>query len=312
MSPRISVIGSANIDYIMQMSHLPQLGETVSDAKFLQAYGGKGANQAVAAARAGASVCFVGALGNDSTALAYKQSLERDGIDCSRLTLETDCLSGSALVMFDHKGDNYISVAPGANVAVSPQRIQAEESLIQASDWIILQQEIPQLTNQAVLSIAAKYQRPVLFNYAPANDRILDLDASVHGLVVNEIEAGALLDLPFDSNDSSAVAEVACQLRERGNHRFVVVTLGAHGLTVADADSCTHIPCFQVEAVDATAAGDTFCGVLALALGEGRALLEAARFASAASALAVTKVGAQTSIPTRREIDAFLKTELRL
>jgi ribokinase len=307
MSPKITVIGSANIDYIMQMPHLPKLGETVNDAKFFQAYGGKGANQAVAAARAGAVVSFVAALGNDLTAQSYKQSLEGHGIDCSRVSLESKFPSGSALVMFDSQGDNYISVASGSNACVSPERVQDAESLIMASDWIILQQEIPQVTNQAVLAIAAKHQRPVLLNYAPANDLSLQLDAAVHGLVVNEIEAAELLGESFQPDDSSAATVVARQLQERGNHRFVAVTLGANGLALADAETCTHIPVFQVDAVDATAAGDTFCGALALALGEGKPLLDAARFASAASALAVTKVGAQTSIPSRCEIDSFLR-----
>jgi ribokinase len=306
MSPKITVIGSANIDYIMQMPHLPKLGETVSDAKFFQAYGGKGANQAVAAARAGAVVSFVAALGNDLTAQSYKQSLEGHGIDCSRVTLESELPSGSALVMFDSQGDNYISVASGSNACVSPERIYAAESLIMASDWIILQQEIPQVANRAVLALAAKYQRPVLLNYAPANDLSLQLDAAVHGLVVNETEAAELLGRAFDPEDTNLVLELAEELRLRGNHRFVAVTLGAHGVALADAEMRKHIPVFQVDAVDATAAGDTFCGVLALALGEGKSLLDAAHFASAASALAVTKVGAQTSIPTRCEIDSFL------
>jgi ribokinase len=309
MKPKITVIGSANIDYTMQVPQLPSVGATVGGGQFSLVFGGKGANQAVAAARAGAEVSFIAALGDDLTAQSYRQSLEGHGIDCSRVALEPDVASGSALIMFDRQGDNYISIAPGANACVTPERVETAESLIQASDWIILQQEIPFAANQKVLELAVKYQRPVLLNYAPANELGLQLDAAVHGLVVNEIEAAELFGKSFDPSDVAAAAAVADALLQRGKHRFVAVTLGANGVTLADVRGCHHLPVFEVAAVDATAAGDTFCGALALALGEGLALLEAARFASAASALAVTRAGAQTSIPARVEIDAFLSKQ---
>lgn len=306
-SPRITVIGSANIDYTMQMPRLPQVGETVTHGNFRQIFGGKGANQAVAAARAGGSVSFVAALGNDLIAQDYKRSLQTHGIDCSHISLEADMPTGSALIMFDQQGDNYISIAPGANGCITPERVHAVEALIRSSDWIILQQEIPLAANQAVLTLAAQHQCPVLLNYAPANDLSLGLDAAVHGLVVNEVEAAELLDRPFDPNELTATEAVAQDLLQQGQHRFVAVTLGANGVTLADANSCTHLPAYKVKAVDTTAAGDTFCGALALALGEGKSLLDAAQFASVASALAVTKIGAQTSIPTREEIIAFIQ-----
>ncbi|MDQ8206108.1 ribokinase [Coraliomargarita sp. SDUM461003] len=309
MSPKITVIGSANIDYIMQMEHLPSPGETVTDGTFAQAFGGKGANQALAAAQAGAKVSFVGALGHDQTALDYKQSLEAHGIDCSQLSLEDEWPSGSAFVMIDRQGNNCISVAAGANAALSPERVHAVEALMLQSDWIILQQEIPQVSNQAVLAFAREHGLPVLLNYAPAHDLSLHLDAAVHGLVVNEIEAADLLDQSFEPGDREAVLKLAEALRRRGGHRFVAITLGAHGVVLSDAADCTYLPAFEVDAVDATAAGDTFCGALALALGEGQSLPNAGRFASAASALAVTQLGAQSSIPTRQAIDAFLLSQ---
>lgn len=306
MHPKITIIGSANIDYIMQIPHLPKVGETVTDGKFFQAYGGKGANQAVAAARAGGATTFIAALGNDPAAKDYQRSLEADGIDCTRVSLESDAPTGSALVMFDHRGDNYLTVAPGSNYSVTAERVNEAESIIAASDWIILQQEIPFAANQAVLKLAARHQRPVLLNYAPANDLRLRPDDAVHGLVVNEIEAATLLERAFDSANPPAVAAIAKELLERGQHRFVAVTLGGNGVTLAETSGATHLPAFPITPADATAAGDTFCGALTVALAEGKSLIESARFASAASALTVTRTGAQASIPSRPEIDTFL------
>ncbi|MEM8866948.1 MAG: ribokinase [Verrucomicrobiota bacterium] len=308
MKPTITVIGSANIDYVTQMPELPKVGETVSDGKFFQAFGGKGANQAVAAARAGAAVHFVGALGDDLTAQSYKASLEADQMDCSHLSLETDVPSGSALIMFDAKGDNYISVAPGANLRLTAERVLAAEDFIVASDWIILQMEIPVAANRAVLELATKYNRPVLLNYAPANDLILELSPAIHGLVVNEHEAAELLEQSFDPADETAVRKVGLQLREQGRHQFVAITLGEKGVHLCDASGSQHLPVFPVQPVDTTAAGDTFCGALSVALAEGRSLIEAARYASAASALSVTQAGAQPSIPTREATETFLET----
>jgi len=306
MKPVITIIGSANIDYIMQVPHLPAKGETVTNATFSQAFGGKGANQAVAAARAGAQVTFVGALGCDASAQVYVQALEEDGLDTTHLTLEKDTPGGSALILFDAQGDNYISVAPGANYCVTPERVDAVEDLIASSDWLVLQLEIPLESNQRILELAKKHQTPVLLNYAPANDLRLKPDAAVHGLVVNEIEAAALAGMDVDRVDIDSAGELASSLLSSGGHRFVVITLGKAGAVFVDSDGVQSNKAFEMTAVDTTAAGDTFCGALALSLGEGHDLSTAVRFATGASALSVTKVGAQSSIPSRTEIDTFL------
>lgn len=308
MKPNITVVGSANVDYIMQVDHLPAAGETVIGGSFSLAFGGKGANQAVAAARAGGSVTFVGALGSDATAEAYLAGLKADGIDTAHVAVEADMAGGAALIMVDGQGRNCITVAPGANSRLTPDRALAAESLIAASDWIVLQQEIPVASNRAVLELATQHGRSVMLNYAPANDLALKPDAKVSALVVNEVEAASLAGATLAADDRAAAGQVAAGLRDAGGHRFVIITLGEEGSVLADESGTREFDAFRVTPADTTAAGDTFCGALAVSLGEGRPLPEAVRFASAASALSVTRVGAQSSIPARSEIETFLST----
>lgn len=307
MSARITVIGSANLDLIMQVPRLPGVGETITGGVFSQAYGGKGANQAVAAARAGGAVTFVATLGSDATGHQYLTQLQQDGLDTTHVTLEPDQPGGAALIMFDQHGENYLTVAPGANERVTPERVHAAEAVIQSSDWIVLQQEIPAAANQAAIDLAGKHGRPVMLNYAPANDLTLRPGPAVHALVVNETEAALLAGVELEADDMKACRDLAATLRDVGSHRFVVITLGKAGAVFADADGVHQATPFNAEAVDTTAAGDTFCGGLAVALGEGQPLADAVRFASAAAAVSVTRVGAQPSIPTRAEIEARLK-----
>jgi len=307
MNPKITVIGSANIDFIMQAPHLPALGETVTDCSFLQTFGGKGANQAVAAARAGGDVTFVGALGNDPYEPIMRQNFVDDGIDVDHLAKCDDLSSGTALVMFDGEGNNYLTVAPGSNYRVTPDSVRAAEDSIAAADWIVLQQEIPLEANQATLELAEKHHRPVLFNFAPAHDLRLQPGPAIHGLVVNEIEAAAVAGLDTPPADAPAAEAVGRKLLDRGGHRFVIVTLGSKGsVALTRSGESFHAPAIPCKAVDSTAAGDTFCGALAVALADNKPLEEAARFAAAAAALAVSKAGAQPSIPRRPRIEAAL------
>jgi ribokinase len=302
MQPVITVVGSANVDYIMKVDHLPGVGESVLGGEYLQTFGGKGANQAVAAARAGGAVGFVACLGSDGCAEQMRTNFERDGIDTTSIRLLDGVASGSALVMIDARGDNYLTVASGANYRLTPDRVLAEEARIAASAMVVLQMEIPPESNAEALRLARRHGVPVLCNYAPASAPVLPLDAAIAGLVVNEVEAAQLLGRSVDAANAEAAAS---ELRARGP-RWVVLTLGAAGAVVAEAGGATVVPAFPVRPLDATAAGDTFCGALAVALVEGRPLQDAARFASAAAALAVMRLGAQPSIPQRREIDAFL------
>ena len=306
MRPKIVVVGSANVDFIMQVPHLPAVGETVTDCAFMQTFGGKGANQAVAAARAGGEVAFVAALGNDPYTPMMLEGFASSGVSTEWVAQETDIASGSALVMFDENGANYLAVAPGSNYRVTPQRVLAAEAVIAAADWVVMQMEIPTDSIVAALEIAEKHGRPVMFNYAPVRDLSVPMTSAVHALVVNENEAAELIGNAFDPTDIAEAARVAEQLRQQGKHRFTVVTLGSAGAVVATDDGTTHTPAFEVKSVDTTAAGDTFCGALATALGQGREMADAIRFASAAAALCCTGAGAQPSIPDSAAIENFL------
>lgn len=301
--PRIAVIGSSNVDFIMRLERLPAVGESTTDGEFSQTFGGKGANQAVAAARAGGGVTFVTCLGDDPFAETMIGNFRRDGIDTARIARTAGVSSGSALVLFDARGDNYIGVAPGSNYRLRPEHIDACEDLIAGAAFLLLQMEISVESNRRALELAARHRTPVLFNFAPARDPRFPVSSAMTGLVVNETEAEALTGLPVrDPGEARAAAEA---LRRRGP-AFVVVTLGRGGAWVSAEGSAELVPGFAVEPVDSTAAGDTFCGALAVALAEKKPLGAAVRFANAAAALSVTRAGAQPSIPGRARIDAFL------
>lgn len=303
MSNKIWIIGSSNVDMIMQMDHLPEVGETVTDASFMQTFGGKGANTAMAAARAGGDVMFINCVGDDAYAPEMIRTFQDEGMDISLLFRETGISSGTALVMIGKGGSNYLSVAPGANYRLTPKRIDAMEPQLKTAGRILLQCEIPLETNQRVIELADKYGIPVLLNLAPARSMPLESLAKVETLVVNENEARYLLRQLGRAMVPDR--ELAASLRDLGA-KAVVVTLGADGAVLARAQGVVHYPAFSVQAIDTTAAGDTFCGALAVGLAEGNDYAESIRFASSAAALCVGALGAFPSIPRRAEIDAFL------
>ncbi|MEE4286348.1 MAG: ribokinase [Mariniphaga sp.] len=304
MKDKIVVIGSSNVDLIMKMDRLPDKGETITDADFFQVYGGKGANQAVAAARAGGDVAFVNCVGEDAYTPQMIQNYEDDGIDTQFVFHESGIPSGHALVMIGSEGNNYLSVAPGANYRLTPEKIDEAMPVIDEAAIIVLQYEIPVDTIKYIIDIANKKSITVLWNFAPAREFDLSYIPKVNILVLNEVEAGYLAQMPVENEIDAEKA--AAKLLDQGVGK-VIITLGAKGAFVVTKDEKVSVPAFKVDAVDTTAAGDTFCGAYAVASVEGKSPKESLRFASAAAALSVTRMGAQPSIPCRKEIDEILK-----
>jgi ribokinase len=303
MDGKIVVIGSSNVDFTMKMDRLPQPGETVTDARFLQTFGGKGANQAVAAARAGGEVWFAGCVGDDAFGALLGENLRQAGVRVDHLAEAAGVPSGAALVMVGGTGENLIAVAPGANYCLTPAMLPALEPLLRQAAMIVLQYEVLPETLNAAIDLAHTLGRAILFNLAPARPFDENRLSKISYLVLNESEAQSLCGFAVDT--PARVAQAAEALLAKGA-RTVILTLGAAGVYLASGNLRQHLPAFEVEAVDSTAAGDVFCGALAVALVEGQSLPEAARFASAAAAICVTRLGAQPSAPGRAEIDRFL------
>jgi ribokinase len=305
MKNKIVVIGSTNVDLLMKMDHLPEKGETVTDSEFFQVYGGKGANQAVAAARAGGNVAFVNCVGEDAYTPQMLQNYKDDGIDTRFVFQEKGIASGHALIMIGGEGMNYLSVAPGANYKLTPQKIDEALPVLDEAAMIVMQYEIPEETIKYVIDLANRKNIPVLWNCAPARAFDSSYIPKINILVLNEVEAGFLAGVPVENETD---AEKAAQKLVDSGVEKVIITLGSKGAFVVTKTEKVSVRAFKVEAVDTTAAGDTFCGTFAVAFAEGKSLKEALQFASAAAAISVTRIGAQPSAPTRMEIEAFLKT----
>ncbi len=301
--PRILVVGSANVDVTVAAPRLPQPGETVSDGTLLVGHGGKGANQAVAARRLGAEVRFIGCLGDDAWGREIRSALERQGVDASGVRLTDAAATGTAVIVVDAEGRNQIAVAPGANRALTVELVSARRDDIAWADVVLCQLETPPSTVRWVLERARRQRAVTVLNPAPVPDAALDLWPLVDYLTPNAGEAGRLSGVAVE--DAKTAERAADALRARGVGT-VVVTLGTDGAVARGPEGTLRVAAFPVTAVDTTAAGDAFNGALAVALGEGRALREALRFASAAAALACTRRGAQVSLPDRGEVERLL------
>jgi ribokinase len=292
----VCVLGSANMDLVVTVDRVPGAGETVTGHRFEQIPGGKGANQALAAARAGADVRMVGAVGDDAFGRRIRAVLDADGIDTTGL-LVADEPTGTAHIVVDTNGENSIVVVPGANGSMRTLT-DRDRDVIRASDVLLLQLELPlEIVDQGATWSAAQGTRVVL-TPAPVIPLPDDLLAAVDLLVPNEHEAALLSGEP----DAHAAAQV---LLRRGASA-VVVTLGQRGCLYADDSGVIAVPAINVTAVDTTAAGDTFVGVLTVALAEGRTVRESLDWATAAAAISVQRRGASTSMPYRDEIDALI------
>ncbi|WP_030436228.1 ribokinase [Actinoplanes subtropicus] len=291
MAPRIVVAGSANMDLVGLAERLPLPGETVLGDDFVMMPGGKGANQAIAAARAGGQAVFLGAIGSDSFGVTLNARLNAAGVDTAHLRTSYGA-SGVAVIMVDRAAENSILVAPGANSTFTGLT-EAEERVIASGDVLLCQLEIPIETVTAACRAARAAGTRTILNAAPARELPAELLANVDLLVVNEVEAQAITGLP--TPDMSALLALVPR---------VVMTLGGAGSRYAERDGRDQtVPAFVVEATDTTAAGDAFTAALAVAWGEGRDLLEAVRWANAAGAACVRKLGASNALPSRAEID---------
>ena len=298
------MIGSSNTDMVIQLDRLPRPGETVLGGEFTTAAGGKGANQAVAAARAGGDVTFVARVGRDAFGDQAVAGFQRDGIHTEFVFRDPRAPSGVALIFVARDGENCIAVAGGANQHLAPADLKRARPAIKEASAVVLQLETPLETVEAAAQIAADAGVRVILNPAPAcalPDRLLAL---VSILTPNETEAERLTGIAV--KDDPSAARAAANLLAKGV-QTVILTLGARGAFVATTDHQRLVPGFTVKAVDTTAAGDVFNGALAVALAEGRPLPEAVGFAHAAAALSVTRLGAQPSAPRRGEIAEFLK-----
>jgi ribokinase len=303
--PKVVVVGSTNTDLTVRVPRIPAPGETAGGRDLCVSGGGKGANQAIAAARAGASVRVVTALGADDFGDRALAALSAEGIDVTLVRRVPGVASGVALIVVDDAGENAIAVAAGANAELSAADVAPLAGSIAPGDVLLLQLEIPMATVVAAARLARDAGAHVLLNPAPAPldplpDALLD---AVTLVVPNEHEAERLTGEPV--GDAAGLVRAAAACHGRGVPH-VLITLGARGVFVSGDGRTTHVEAFPATAIDTTAAGDVFCGALGVALTEGRAIEDAARFAAAAAAISVTRPGAQASAPRREEIEALL------
>lgn len=304
---RIVVVGSSNTDMIVQVARIPRPGETILGGQFATAAGGKGANQAVAAARAGGNVAFVARVGRDSFGDQAVAGFQADRIDVDSIVRDKACPSGVALIFVADDGENSIAVASGANARLSPADVRRARAAFRDADVLLVQLETPLETVAAAAALAAKSGIRTILNPAPAQSLPDELLQKISLLTPNETEAELLTGIRVDGK--AAAERAAAKLLDRGV-QAVVITLGAKGALAVTRGERLFVPGFPVKAVDTTAAGDVFNGALAVALGEGRSLADAVRFANAAAAISVTRLGAQPSAPTRREIESLLKKKM--
>jgi ribokinase len=303
MTARLAVVGSLNMDLVTRTPHIPVPGETIIGSDFHSVPGGKGANQAVAAARVGGSVSMVGRLGNDAFADPLLENLAAAGVDHTFVTRDPEAATGVALIVVDIAGQNSIVVASGANMRLSPADIESAASAIEGANALLLQLESPLETVQRAAELAHASGVTVILNPAPACPLSAALLSLVDVLIPNESETALLTGRPVESQ--AQAEDAAAALRERGVGT-TILTLGDRGALLALEHDAALIPSFEVTPVDTTAAGDAFVGGFAVALAEGRPLPEAVRWGNAAGALATTKFGAQPSLPTRDAVEALL------
>jgi ribokinase len=306
MNKRLVVVGSINLDLVSAAPRIPLPGETLIGSSFASFPGGKGANQAFAAARLGAQVSMIGKLGNDSFGGELRANLETAGVDTTAVEVEPTS-SGIAQIITAANGENVIVVIPGANAHVSPSYVEKHLDVIRSASIVLTQLETPLETVEFLASITRKEGIPLVLDPAPAQPLPASLLERVDWLTPNESETCSLLNLKSHDLPENELANIAEILLQRGPHN-VLLKLGQRGCFLALADGRRiSLPAYQVRAIDSTAAGDAFNGAFASALLEGHDPVRSASWASAVAAISVTRRGAQPSMPTRTEVQAFLK-----
>ncbi|HBE9082464.1 ribokinase [Serratia fonticola] len=303
---KLVVLGSINADHILNINQFPQPGETVIGQQYKVAFGGKGANQAVAAGRSGADIVFIACVGEDDIGERIRQQLATDRIDTQPIEAITGSTTGVALIFVNAEGENVIGIDAGANAAVTPDYLNRYRQRVIDADALLMQLESPLETVIAAAKLAKQHQTQVILNPAPACELPDELLAMIDMITPNETEAQRLTGIAVNND---ADAERAANILHDKGIGCVIITLGSRGVWLSENGKGKLVPGFKVKAVDTIAAGDTFNGALVTALLEGKVMSDAVRFAHAAAAIAVTRPGAQPSVPWREEIDAFLQQQ---
>jgi ribokinase len=305
MRPKITVIGSSNTDLVATVLKLPSPGETVMGNDFIIAPGGKGANQAVAIARIGGDVTFIAKIGTDDNGNQSLKNFKKDGINTEFVFQTDEVPSGVALIFVDKNGENMLVPVPGANGKLCPDDIDKARKAIENANIIVLQLEVPLETVEHAINVAYKANVSIVLNPAPGRKLEPSIIKMVSYITPNETEAEILTDIKVI--DDSSAQEAGKRLLEFGA-KTAIITLGKRGVMIVNPDDSYLVPAFVVDAVDATAAGDAFTGGFAYAIATGKDIKSSARFGNAVAGLTVTKMGAQPSMPTKDELDEFLKT----
>ena len=304
MTATVAVVGSANADLVVEVPRRPGGGETILGSDLMMLAGGKGANQAAATGRSGAEVTFVACLGDDLNAMMLREKLQEAGVDLSGVQTGTQA-TGTAIIFLTPDGENSIVVAPGANQELTVEALDEAAEHWRGADVVVLSLEIPHPSAFHVARAAAAEGSRVVLNSAPASHLPDDVLRLCNPLIVNEHEALEALGVGEDDPDAEAYDRLATRLLEAGA-LSVVITLGGEGAIIADNDGMTNVAAHKVDAVDTTGAGDAFVGAVAAELSHGKTLTQAVEFGNAMAAVAVQKVGAQSSYPDRSVVEEFI------
>ncbi|MFM2614657.1 ribokinase [Vibrio campbellii] len=303
---KLVVLGSVNADHVLQVPSFPRPGETLHGRNYQVIPGGKGANQAVAAARLNADIGFIACVGDDSFGINIRENFKMDGIDITGVKMQPNCPTGIAMIQVADSGENSICISAEANAKLTAEAVEPDLERIRQADYLLMQLETPMCGIEKAARIAKDAKTNVILNPAPARELSDELLCCIDVITPNETEAEVLTGVTVTDDDSAQ--EAASILHSKGIE-IVMITLGAKGVWLSQNGRGQIIPGFRVEATDTTAAGDTFNGALVTGLLEDLPLESAIKFAHAAAAISVTRFGAQTSIPTRKEVEEFLEQQ---